>query len=372
MWGTPRDYELIKRLSGVHNFEDMCETKGWVSGEGFIVGNKKDYVPELFGKPYVAVRKLERFVMNEELLPPLEDTHFYRHAKTKREIFQGPHLLIKQSPKAGVGLIAALLKEDAVFRDSILGIHCEEGDLKELASCCLVINSEIGLYYEMLTSRSWLVERDFFQKEEIMNIAMPENILNQDININYEFLKELSENPDANEIVNNIVAEWYDLDESEIILINDTLDFTLDAFRRKNESGAFKQVDKPALENYINIFCDTLNNSFSSPEKVFTGIVYLGKCPLQVVSLQLVDKSKEAVEIKYVENELEKVLNELDKALIEERSPGVYMRRHLRRYKGNTIFIVKPDHKRYWTKSSALCDADKTYTDIMSSWRDNK
>ncbi len=371
MWGTPRDYELIKRLSGFHSFEKICEENSWIHGEGFIVGNKKDYVPELSGKPYVDVRNLERFVMGEELFSPLEETRFQSHAKTKREIFQGPHLLIKQSPKAGVGLIAAFLKKDAVFRHSILGIHGDETDANHLCKCCLIINTKLLLYYEMLTSRSWLIERDAFEKEELMDIPMPEDILDGDIN--YNFLKELSENPNADEIVNGIVAKSYDLNESEIILINDTLNFTLDAFRKKNKSIAFKEVDKNTLENYINIFCSVLNNSFSSPKKVFTGIVYLGKSPLQVISVRLVNSSKETAKVTFVENnEMEEVLNKLDKVLLEERSQSVYIRRHLRRYSGNTIFIVKPNKMRYWTKSSALWDADKTYADIMSSWKSIK
>ena len=174
--------------------------------------------------------------------------------------------------------------------------------------------------------------------------------------------------------INDIVDDWYGLDESEITLINDTIDFTLDAFRRKNRSIAVKPVDRMTLENYVNTFCSVLNNSFSSPKKVFTdAAVYLGKSPLRVVSVQLVNRSKKTEGIKFFENnELEEVLNELDKTLLEERSPSVYIRRHLRRYSGNTIFIIKPNQKRYWTKSSALCDADKTYTDIMSSWRDIK
>jgi hypothetical protein len=371
MWGTPRDYELIKRLSGLSTVGKICKKKNWVDGEGFIIGKKgkKEYIPELSKKPYVDARKLQRFAMNEKSLPNLTETRFYRHAKTQREIFQGPHLLIKQSPRVRAGLIAAVLKEDAIFSSSIIGIHGGRNDLNQLVACCLVINSKIALYYEMLTSRKWLVERDSLQKEEIMNFPIPE--IKQDTN--YKFLKELSENPNAEEIVNDMVAEWYDLDESEMILINDAIDFTLDSFRNKDKSIAFEKVDISTLENYANTFCNVLNNSFSSPKKVFVGTVYLGKCLLQVVSASLVDKSKEVAEITFVkDNELEDVLNELDKALIEEQSPSVYIRRNLRRYSGNTVFIVKPNQMMCWTKSSALHDADETYADIMLSWGDIK
>jgi hypothetical protein len=47
----------------------------------------------------------------------------------------------------------------------------------------------------------------------------------------------------------------------------------------------------------------------------------------------------------------------------------VFIRRNVRAYIGNTIYIVKPDQRRYWTRASALRDADEIYTDIMEAWR---
>lgn len=371
MWGNPRDYELIKRLSRLPTLGEVCEKKEWIDGEGFIVGNREYEDISLFGKPYVDVRKLQRFTMDEGLLPSLDETRFIRSRTRKREIFQGPHLLIKQSPKVGVGLIAALLEDDAVFSQSIIGIHGEEKDLEQLAEYCLVMNTNIPLYYGMLTSSRWLVERDEFAKEEIMSIPLPKNI--QDISKPYEFLKDLSKYPEADESVNEIVKNSYELDESEIILIEDTIRFTLDYFRKKDKSIAVEPVNGTALEDYSDIFCKVLNNSFSSQKKVFVGTVFPGESPLQVVSVRLVDESEEAaIKTQVQEHELKDVLNNLDKILIEERSPSIYIRRNLRRYSDHKISIIKPNQRRYWTKSAALRDADETYADIMLLWRDFK
>ena len=315
------------------------------------------------------MRKLQRFTMDEESLPPLDETRFIRSRTKKSEIFKGPHLLIKQSPKAGVGLIAAILKNDAVFRDRIIGIHGKEKDLNQLALCCSVVNTKIALYYEMLTSRSWLVERDAFEKEEIMNLPMPKNLSYQ--NITYEFLKDLSINPEANEIINELVANWFDIDETEMMLINDTIEFTLDYFRKKDKSIAVEPVTEMILGDYIDIFCNVLNNSFSSQKKVFVGTVFTGESPLQVISARLVDESEGAViKTRGQEHKLKDILDKLDEILIEERSPSIYIRRNLRRYSGHTISIIKPNQRRYWTKSAALRDADETYADIMLLWGD--
>lgn len=367
MWGNPRDYELIKRLSRLPTFGSICEEKRWVNGEGFTVGKKERQEDlGLFGKPYVEVRKLKRFTLDEDKLPPLQEKYFVRSRKEKSKIFEGPHLLIKQSPTANVGMVAALLKKDAVFRHSILGIHGKESDLNQLAICCLAINMKISLYYEILTSRSWLVERDYFEKEEIMNLPMPEKVLELR-EFNYDFLKEISENPEADNIINQLTTKLYHLDESEIIQINDAIEFTLDYYRTKNKSIAVKSVNEDTLRDYIDTFCRVLNNSFSSPNKTFVGTIYEGEGPLRVISTRLIEKSQELTVPKVLDGKLNKVLDELDKQLIEEISQSIYIRRNLRRYSGDTTFIVKPNQMRFWTKSAALRDADDTYKDIMSS-----
>lgn len=369
MWGNPGDYELITKLSKLPTLGDICEDKGWVHGEGYIAGNMKDKVPEFIGKPNVEAKNLRRFVINENSLPYFDKKGLYRHAKTKREIFEGPHLLIKQSPKANIGMIATLLNKDAVFNHSILGIHSNENDLDQLAACCLSINTNIALYYEMLTSRSWLVERDYFEKEEIMDIPMPENVIVLK-EINYNLLNEISRNPEADDVVNQLATKLYHLSESEIIQINDTIKYTLDYYRKKNNSIAVKSVDESALREYIDTYCDVLNNSFSSPTKIFQGTIYDGDGPLRAISTKLVEKPKK-MDVPYILNgELESVLNRLDEQLIEEMSPSIYIRRNLRRYSGDTTFIVKPNQMRYWTQSAALRDADETYRDIMSSMGD--
>jgi hypothetical protein len=370
MWGTPRDYELVKKLSKFPTLKLVCKKRNWKDGEGFQFksgSGKTHEAPELVGKPTVDAGKLQRFIMDEKSLPINDAILFRRSTKKKRDIFRGPHLLIKQSPKVGIGLVSALLKKDAIFKHAILGIHGEETDLNRLASCCLVINSRIALYYEMLTSRSWLVERDSFEKEEIMGLPMPKNIL--DLNESYEFLESLSKNSEANTIVNELVMSWFDLAESEKILINDSIDFVLDYFWRKNKSISLKPINSDVLGDYIHTFCNVLNSSFSNPKKAFVGRIFAGESPLQMVAARLVNIAKrEKTEI-HQDHNLTEILADLDRTLLEEKSQSIYIRRNLRHYIGDTIFIVKPNQMRYWTKSSALRDADETYADIMTLWR---
>lgn len=306
--------------------------------------------------------------MDETQLPKNLETEFIR-GRTNREIYYGPHLLIGQSPKKN-GLIAAILHNEAVFSDAIVGIHSKKTDLDKLAVCCAIINSKLAFYYEILTSRKWLVERDELQKEEIMNLPIPENLLNsQKFNLNS--LKTISKNYNPETEIDKIIKEWYDLDESELILINDTIDYTLDYFKKKSQSIAIKHVTIEDLEKYGTTFCDILNNSFSTEKKFKIGYIFKGKGPLKVISITLEDSSSKFLLTQYDE-QLEDVLKKLDEVLLKEISQSIFIRRNIRRFSKNSIFIVKPNQIRFWTKSSALRDADETYKEIMFFNGENK
>ena len=120
MWGGPRDWELITKLSRLCALEKYADNMKWIHSEGFIVGARNKKAPWLTGKPYVPVESLERFSIRENSLIPLEETLFER--PRTEEAFMGPHILFGQGPKAKHGFVASLLRNYAVFRDAIVGI----------------------------------------------------------------------------------------------------------------------------------------------------------------------------------------------------------------------------------------------------------
>jgi len=83
------------------------------------------------------------------------------------------------------------------------------------------------------------------------------------------------------------------------------------------------------------------------------------------VAVELVSEAVEEIVIETSAQALDDVLQQLDQYLIDQRSPGVFIQRHVRAYLGKTIYIAKPDQKRYWTRSMALRDADDIYVDMM-------
>ena len=62
----------------------------------------------------------------------------------------------------------------------------------------------------------------------------------------------------------------------------------------------------------------------------------------------------------------EECLRKLDSLLSEEQH-NIYIRRNVRVYGQDAIYIVKPKQEKYWNYSSACRDADELFADIMNA-----
>ena len=114
----------------------------------------------------------------------------------------------------------------------------------------------------------------------------------------------------------------------------------------------------------------TLEGSFG---KRFTATIFEhGDSPLRVIAVKLTETGESDIPRITIEGSqpaLNLALQRADEFLRERRLPNVYIQRNVRAYIGNTIHVVKPDQQRYWTRASALRDADEIYVDIMQAWR---
>lgn len=157
MWGSPRDLELIDKLqSSYPTLDKFLSDHGMKNAEGFKRGNRKLTYDGFDGLPIVDAKEFYPFYMPKEILLNNADNTFERVSNKNLPIFKAPHLIMKQSHKKG-RFYAAVLDYDAIFNHSLLGISGEERMLKYL---CLIINSKVFSYYHLLTSRTWMIERD--------------------------------------------------------------------------------------------------------------------------------------------------------------------------------------------------------------------
>ena len=220
MWGSPRDLELIDKMQSTYpSMEEFISNHNMCSAEGFIRGRGGYSHKELLGYPIVDVRGFVPFYTSNEGLMINKDDQFYRCSLNNREIFKAPHLIMKQSHRKG-RFFASVLDYDAIFNHSLLGISGDERILKYL---CLIINSKVFSYYHLLTSRTWMVERDALEAGDIRTIPIPEpseEMLGKAVEL-YEHIIIFGDES----LLDAFVFAAYRLKDYETYLVTDALDY---------------------------------------------------------------------------------------------------------------------------------------------------
>lgn len=360
MWGSPRDLELIDKMQSTYpSMEEFISNHNMCSAEGFIRGRGGYFHKDLLGYPIVDVRDFVPFYTSNEGLIVNKDDQFYRCSLNNREIFKAPHLIMKQSHRKG-RFFASVLDYDAIFNHSLLGISGEERMLKYL---CLIINSKVFSYYHLLTSRTWMVERDALEAGDIRTIPIPEpseEMLEKAVEL-YEYIKISSDESLLDAFVFNV----YKLKDYETYLVTDALDYIYNYFDKKSNSIAFKKPSIEIYRNYYSTFMDVLRNSLGqsfTPKASF----YIGESPLSILVLTISENNDGNLSFFDNNESTEQCLSQLDSLLTEERY-NIYIRRNVRVYGKDSIYIVKPKQEKYWNYSSACRDADELFSDIMKA-----
>ncbi len=360
MWGSPRDLELIDRIQSTYqSLDDFLKKHNMCSAEGFKRGNRKLHYDGFNDYLAVDVNRFTPFYIHAGMLKKNDDNAFERISNKNLPIFKAPHLVMKQSHKKG-RFYAAVLDYDAIFNHSLLGIS---GDEKILKYLCLIINSKLFSYYHLLTSRTWMVERDALEAGDIRTIPIPEpseQMLEKAVEI-YERIKH----SDDESNLDGFIFEVYRLKEYETFLVSDALNYIYNYFDQKSKSIAFNKPSKEVYQKYYLTLMDVLKNSLGnsfSPEVSF----YIGDAPLSVLVLSVNGKNNENLNFYDNNSATEQCLSRLDSLLTEERS-NIYIRRNVRVYSSDSIFIVKPKQEKYWSYSSACRDADELFSDIMAA-----
>ena len=360
MWGSPRDLELIDKMQSTYpSLDEFLANHNMQSAEGFKRGNRKLFYDGFANLPIVDAKAFYPFYMQEELLWNNNDNTFERISNKNLSIFKAPHLVMKQSHRKG-RFLAAVLDYDAIFNHSLLGFSGEERMLKYL---CLIINSKLFSYYHLLTSRTWMVERDALEAGDIRTIPIPEpseEILSKAVEI-YEHIKQSGDES----VMDPFVYEVYKLKDYETYLVSDALGYIYDYFAKKADSVALKKPSIDVYQKYYSTLMDVLKNSLGqafTPEASF----YIGESPLSILALSISGNNGGNLTFFDSNESTERCLSQLDSLLTEERH-NIYIRRNVRVYGNDAIYIVKPKQEKYWNYSSACRDADELFSDIMNA-----
>jgi len=350
--GGGRLHQLLKKVSEERTLgeylDEMVENNGWKVAEGWIespTSKPLKRIQELLIKDFLAPEENEELIalvekhkadwitgydfvetdnFKEDGIKSIEKCnteYFYRSSKTSKEIFQPPHLLIKESV-TGKAIPVVFTDKYLTFKHKILGIHSPRRYINHL-----IVLGEY-LKEKNCVSLMWLLSGQVLTLRE--GVPLKGDILS----LPYPKIK---------------------FDDIEKILLADIIDYYSDFRKAGEKSIVLEKVKNTDLDAFGELYCRILNSVFEN----FKALSPIVGNEFIAFPFVLGDKSEFEIptSIENIEAKLRTLIN-------AKKGYNLWVRRILKVYDKNVIFLYKPNQKRYWLPSIAVRDADETFVDL--------
>jgi len=399
-WGTPRDQKFLDRLSALPRLGDAVDqltvkpnkrTKRWIIGQGFQPEGINDD-PQRSKLPSWNPKQLflEGKSKDIDLLVLESDCSMVgeRFQRLRRlpdnQIFKAPHVLVTQ------GLRVAYSGFDVIFRHAVQGIHGDIQDANLLTFLAATLNSDLANYFLFHTSANWGTERDTTHESELLRFPFPfpedtqsavesESII-REVSSKLKQLKKRLETSilGRNEIIEQAkrdllvyVYRYYQIDELEQVLINDTVNCWIPSSTPNRGSPnipTLKDSAKPERLEYLTLLCDLLNRwSRRGSYQVSGKIIFASNSKMAVIVLQKVLSQDVSPLNEHTSSpELDAVISRILNLLPRHEGSIAYYR-NLKVFDGDKLYILKPLAYRFWSKTTALNDADEIAAAILTN-----
>ncbi|HEX8575122.1 MAG TPA: N-6 DNA methylase [Flavobacterium sp.] len=371
MWGSYFDFELIKKLESKYKtFEEYFKInkEDWIRGTGLHSPDEKQIKANKYFTPnkVIDTRLIDKYYTSQ--IAVVDNSKIYR--PTNELLYKSPFLVFKEGQK-NKEYCSSIIDFDS-FHMAYSIVHNNIEILKTLSA---FINSLFSNYYLSLSSASWGIERERVQPNEMLQLpAIIENLEEKNMKklsskIDKIITLKKSDKVDQDithlekEIDQIIYNDILKLTEDEQIIIQDTLDFSLDLFEKQEKSKAVLPVNQ--IDLYSERIIRELNDWLDDIDLKISATHYRidRNCPLYMVKLSFGNQQKEA------EISKEDIYNELkilDRKLWKEEAKNLYFRKKLNYFDGNDIYIIKPNQIRFWSQTAAMEDSKSLLVEILN------
>lgn len=370
MWGNSNAYRLIQRLSYLPSLKRTFEEqKEWIVGKGL---NCDSSHPDIKPECLVNLDAIGSFYT--EKLSVKANKKYYR--KPKDGLFNTPFVLLKEMARS-TGMVSGLYDGEALSTTSTFVFNHPDENMKIILTAFL--NSKLANSILFWTSSTWGIERDRLQKDEILALPSPFAVLSDEskeklIGLVGEII-ELKKSQFAQDVtafvdhINEVFYETFALTPEERILIEDTIKFDMDLFYKERNSIALKNVRTEEMTQYAEILGKVLNTFMDG---LLSISVKIYEANLNDALRMVVLKFDEKDTISTVKTaSIHEALEKLNNGLICRKSDHLYIQKILTYYDVDTITMVKPNSKRYWTRTQAMDDASVILSDILNMKEDD-
>lgn len=386
MWGDRRDKLLVRRLESCDTLSNLGAGIGIKTRDGICFGDRKKHQRKLLGRLMLTEDGFladDLLYLDADKLQKNDDAYTDSRASTDFSAFVYPQLLIKKGWRTDASRFKARLtknREDGqgiLCTKSYITVHVPAEQQNVIEAACLSYNSILAVYFLFLTSGRFASYRPEPLKEELLSVPIPKPCPG--------LLAGIKCTAD----IDRRIREAFEFKDAEWVLIEDLFNTTLPDFKgdmnspgRQRTQRRSKSMDEPELSAYCEYFSRVLKAGFGQ-DKHISATVFQETAkdflPYRLVAFELNQPSSENFRV--VSLETSALLTELETLnrtwLRGKESLGgsIYHQRIVRIYDYRngvpTIFILKPDARRYWTRSMGLHDADEVAGDFVS-WQNAK
>jgi len=393
-WGGPRELALIRQLDGKISLKSLLHDDKISKRLGIVRSDRTRKDDKILNRRILESRKFPRgtfLYLNADDLPLNDDPMVDGKAMTDYSAFKLPQLILKQGWQVGSRRFdAAIVKESheeshegILCSQSYTSIHLKQGSEEILETVCLVMNSRFATFYLTLASGRMATFIPTVTVEDLLSVPLPE--------IRPNLLMGLSDYDE----VDDRVREAFGFSESEWVLIDDLFDYTLPDFKgNSNSPGRLPTRSIQILdghvdpEHFLKSYCDyffrVLKAGFGS-DKCISATIFSESdgllLPVRLLAIHLDDvkdgdiciESYSCAELRDQLLKWDEMLTSspsgISKGALHQRVAKIYGVVNRGRKRIPTVYLIKPDRCRYWTRSIAMRDADSIAADIMM-WQD--
>jgi hypothetical protein len=207
-----------------------------------------------------------------------------------------------------------------------------------------------------------------------------------------EYREKIVHNLETFDDVDRYIYDAFSLKESEQVLIEDIFSYTLLDFKGDKSSPGRQRTHptsidlleteaEPEIKQYCEYFMRVIKAGFGHDKGICATIFQdsNGKyLPVRFVVIYLNKSFHDGIKVETINSQvLLDRLNQLNSLFLEQGNSddgGIFYQRVARVYTSTewhgeqvpTVYLIKPDKIRYWTRSMALRDADEVSADIMA------
>ena len=392
MLGGPRDAMLLHRLSVFPKLR-LLEADGTVATREGVVFGQRDKTPRekaLKGLPLLQHPKFPpstALELDVRSLPTWDDPRVSASDSEDFSAFKLPQLIIKQGFETDVSRFrAAMVLTDAkewgaICSQAYLTISGLGASSELLQSACVTYNSSFATYFLWNTSSRLGHYRTEVLAKELLEVPIPTGV-------------SLILSPRSSHEIDATVRQAFNLTTADWTLIEDFLEYTLpDVLRKTPGKARFPTqrkdndgTEEPELTEYAKTFTRVVKGTFGK-DRAVAATVFTDpegrRLPVRMLTIHLDSAEKTGVNPAAIEADglLDKLAEfhtgQLKQKPRDATGSGLGFQRvawffHPTREGGKRVMnliIVKPDERRYWTRSMAMRDADQLAAAIAKAAR---